>query len=122
MDQITLVGDGRKFIVAIVVPDFEQLEKWGRTEGLDFADAADLAGHPAAAAHLLEEMKRELDGFADYEKPKRVLLLDEEFSIENGTLTPTQKVRRKAVSDRYADRIEAVYEEAEKESTRQPGG
>jgi long-chain acyl-CoA synthetase len=122
VDQVTLVGDGRKFIVALVVPDFEQLERWGRAEGLEFTSPSELTRHPAAAAHLLEEIKRELDGFADYEIPKRVLLLDEEFSIENGTLTLTQKVRRKAVVELYEDRIERAYAEAEKETAGRPGG
>lgn len=115
VDQIMIVGDGRKFIVAVVVPDFEQLEKWGRAEALDFAAPSELVQRPETARHFLAEMKRELARFAEYEIPKRVLLLGEEFSIEGGTMTPTQKVRRKAVLDRYSERIERLYAEAERE-------
>ena len=122
VDQITVAGDGRKFLVALVVPDFEQLEKWARSEGLEFVDARQLTRYPEVASHVLAEMKRELAGFADYEVPKKVLLLDDEFTIENGTLTPTQKVRRKAVVKLYGDRIERLYEEAEREMAEQSAG
>jgi long-chain acyl-CoA synthetase len=115
VDQVVLVGDGHKFIVALVVPEFERLGKWGRGEGLDFSRPEELTRQPAAARHLLAEMDRELQEFSGYERPKQVILLDEPFTIEAGTLTPTQKVRRKAVAERYADRIERVYEEAQRE-------
>ncbi len=60
-------------------------------------------------------MDRELQEFSGYERPKQVILLDEPFTIEAGTLTPTQKVRRKVVAERYAERIERVYEQAQRE-------
>ena len=115
VDQVVLVGDGHKFIVALVVPEFERLAEWGRGEGLDFSRPEELTRQPAAARHLLAEMDRELQEFSGYERPKQVILLDEPFTIEAGTLTPTQKVRRKVVAERYADRIERVYEEAQRE-------
>ncbi len=90
VDQVILVGDGRKFIMALVVPEFERL-----------AD-------------------RELQEFSGYERPKQVILLDEPFTIEAGTLTPTHKVRRKVVAERYADRIERVYEEAQRVAADSP--
>lgn len=115
VDQVVLVGDGRKFILALVVPEFERLAEWGRGEGLDFSRPEELTVEPTAARHLLAEMDRELQEFSGYERPKQVILLDEPFTIEAGTLTPTQKVRRKVVVERYADRIERVYEEARRE-------
>lgn len=114
VDQVALVGDGRKFLVALVVPDLERLAEWGRSEGIDFARPEELTRNPAAASHVLAEMDHGLREFSGYERPKRVILLDEPFSIEAGTLTPTQKIRRKVVAERYADRIERAYEEAKR--------
>ncbi len=115
VDQVVLVGDGRKFVVALVVPEFERLAEWGRSEGLDFSRPEELTRQPAAARHLLADMDRELQEFSGYERPKQVILLDEPFTIEAGTLTPTQKVRRKVVAERYAERIDRVYEQAQRE-------
>lgn len=117
VDQVALVGDGRKFIVALVVPEFDRLAEWGRSEDLEFSSPVELTRHEAAALHLLAEMERALQEFSSYEKPKKVILLEEPFTIDAGTLTPTQKVRRKVVAERYADRIERVYEEARHEMT-----
>ena len=114
VDQVVLVGDGRKFVVALVVPEFEPLAEWGRSEGLDFSRPEELTRQPAAARHLLADMDRELQEFSGYERPKQVILLDEPFTIEAGTLTPTQKVRRKVVAERYAERIDRVYEQAQR--------
>ena len=116
VDQVVLVGDGRKFIVALVVPMYEQLADWGRSEGLDVSDPSQLAAEPAAIDRVLADIEAQLEGFSGYEKPKRVILLEEPFTIEGGTLTPTQKVRRKVVEERYGRRIERLYEEAERAS------
>lgn len=120
VDQVVLVGDGRKFILALVVPEFERLAEWGRGEGLDFSRPEELTGDPTAESHVLADMDRELQEFSGYERPKRVMLLDEPFTVEAGTLTPTQKIRRKVVVERYADRIEQVYEEARRDMPADP--
>jgi long-chain acyl-CoA synthetase len=112
IDQVVLVGDGRKFIVALVVPEFERLAEWGRSEGIDFSCPEELAQHPAAIQRFLADMDRELREFSSYERPKQVILLDEPFTIEAGTLTPTQKIRRKVVAEQYAGQIDRVYREA----------
>jgi long-chain acyl-CoA synthetase len=114
------VGDGRKFILALVVPEFERLAEWGRGEGLDFSRPEELTGDPTAESHVLADMDRELQEFSGYERPKRVMLLDEPFTVEAGTLTPTQKIRRKVVVERYADRIEQVYEQARRDMPADP--
>ncbi|MEE8175287.1 MAG: long-chain fatty acid--CoA ligase, partial [Gemmatimonadota bacterium] len=62
------------------------------------------------------EIEGTLEAFADYEKPKKLLLLGGAFTVEDGTLTPTLKVKRKLVATRYADRIERIYQEAERAS------
>ena len=120
VDQVALVGDGRKFMLALVVPEFERLAEWGRGKGLDFSRPEELTGDPTAESHILAAMDRELQEFSGYERPKRVILLDEPFTIEAGTLTPTQKIRRKVVVERYADRIEQVYEEARRDMPANP--
>jgi long-chain acyl-CoA synthetase len=116
VDQVVLVGDGRKFLLALIVPEFGHLEAWARAAGIQGEDPADLTRQPAVVEHVLHEVHDRLEGFSGYEMPKRVILLEEAFSIEAGTLTPTQKVRRRAVMDRYAQRIEDAYAEGEREA------
>jgi long-chain acyl-CoA synthetase len=115
VDQIALVGDGRKFLVALVVPNFDLLEEWASGAGIS-GSRDELVGHPDAIRMMEGEIEGTLEAFADYEKPKKLLLLGGAFTVEDGTLTPTLKVKRKLVATRYADRIERIYQEAERAS------
>ncbi|MCL6548539.1 MAG: long-chain fatty acid--CoA ligase [Alicyclobacillus sp.] len=94
IDQVLLVGQGRKFVSAVVVPSESAL---AQPEGL--------------AARLLGEVERCTAEFADFERPKRIIVAREPFTVENGMLTPTLKVRAKAVVEAYAKDIARVYGE-----------
>jgi long-chain acyl-CoA synthetase len=115
VDQIALVGDGRKFLVALVVPNFDVLDEWASGAGIS-GSRGELVAHPDTIRMMEDEIDRTLEAFADYEKPKKLLLLGDAFTVEDGTLTPTLKVKRKLVATRYADRIERTYQEAERAS------
>ncbi len=106
-----VVGSSRRFISALVVPDFEKLEVLARGRGWGFADRAALCRLPEAAAFLLEEVNRMTPGLASYERVKRIAVLDRDFDIGAGEVTPTLKVRRTIVERKYADVIEALYGE-----------
>jgi long-chain acyl-CoA synthetase len=106
-----VVGSSRKFISALVVPDFEKLEELARAEGWSFADRAALCRLPEAGAFLLDEVNRMTPGLASYERVKRIALLDRDFDLGAGEITPTLKVRRTIVERKYADLIESLYEE-----------
>ena len=114
ISNAVLLGDRRKFPIALLVPNFDRLEAWARETGLRWSSREELAGRPEVEVHLAGEARKTLRDLAQYEVPKRFLVLEEDFSIERGELTPKLSVRRKIVEQHYADRIEAAYAEAER--------
>jgi long-chain acyl-CoA synthetase len=106
-----IVGNSRKFISALIVPDFEKLESWARERGLVFEDRADLSRRPEVAAFLLDEANRMTPGLASYERVKKIAVLDRDFDLDLGEVTPTLKVRRNIVEQKYADVIESLYKD-----------
>jgi long-chain acyl-CoA synthetase len=113
VSQAVMLGDKRKFPVVLVVPNFEQLEKWAKYKNLLYTDHRQLLAHPLAKAKMVKEVIGKLQGLAAFETPKKVGLLEHDFSIERGELTPTLKVKRRVVERRYAAEIEALYTERE---------
>jgi long-chain acyl-CoA synthetase len=106
-----VVGNSRKFISALVVPEFEKLEELGRANGWSFADRAALCRLPEAGAFLLDEVNRMTPGLASYERVKKIALLDRDFDLGAGEITPTLKVRRSIVERKYGDIIESLYKD-----------
>ncbi len=109
VDQVVVVGEGRKFCSVLVVPAFERLEVWAGGAGVQAADEGELLADPRCQALLKEEFFAEFRDLARFETPKKIGLIAEPFTVEDGTLTPTQKVRRPAVSAKYAELIESFY-------------
>jgi long-chain acyl-CoA synthetase len=109
-----LLGDQRKFPIMLVVPNFETLEQWAKERNLPFRSRAELITLPDAAARVEREVMGELRDLAKFEMPKKVLLLEHDFTIESGELTPTLKVKRRAVEHRYKERIDRAYAEADR--------
>jgi long-chain acyl-CoA synthetase len=107
-----MIGDKRKFPIMLVVPDRAALEGWARERNLPTADYAALLRHPDAVAKVEQELMANLRDLASYETPKRFLLLEHDFTIEGGELTPTLKVKRRVVEQRYAADIEQLYAHA----------
>jgi len=95
------------------VPNFEQLEQWARERRLAFASRAELIALPDAQAKVEREVMGELRDLAKFEMPKRVLLLEHDFTIESGELTPTLKVKRRVVEKRYKDLVDRTYAEGD---------
>ncbi|CAN5655710.1 AMP-dependent synthetase/ligase [soil metagenome] len=112
LDQPVLVGDRERFITLLLVPDFEALEGWAKQEGIPVGDRRTLLGDARVQSHLKAQVEGELSELARYEMPKKLVLLDEPFTIEDGSLTPTQKVKRRVVQERLAARLGEVYDEA----------
>ena len=109
VDQAVVIGEGRKFCAVLVVPAFERLEGWAREQGLDASDRGALLSDQRCQDLLQSEIKAVMHGLASFETPKKIGLIVEEFTVENGILTPTQKVRRTAVAERYDALIESFY-------------
>ncbi len=103
-----MIGDKRKFPVIMVVPDLEVVAAWADERGLA-VERDQLATHSDVTAMLEREVMGALRDLASYEMPKKVILLEKDFSIEDGSLTPSLKVKRRVVEERYRDRIEEAY-------------
>ncbi len=108
-----MLGDKRKFPIMLVVPNFETLERWARERRLAFASRAQLIALADVQAKVEREVMGELRDLAKFEMPKRVLLLEHDFTIESGELTPTLKVKRRVVEKRYKDLVDRTYAEGD---------
>ena len=108
-----LLGDQRKFPILLIVPNYEQLEPWAQERRLPYTSRAELLALPDVKAKMEMEVMGMLRDLARFESPKKVILLEQDFTIENGELTPTLKVKRRAVEKRYQAQIEAAYGDAE---------
>lgn len=110
VDEVAVIGDERKFVTALVVPNGEQLKAWGEDQGLDTADWEAFLRNPATTGMMMAEIDALQQDLAPYEKIKRITLLPRHFSMEKGELTNTLKVRRKVVAEHFAGEIEAMYD------------
>ena len=111
-----IVGDKRKFAAVILSPNFPQLEDWARTNQIPFASRAELVAHPKVQALYEQVVDGVNQNLARFEKLKRVMLVADEFSADNGALTPTMKLRRRVIEDRYRQQIDDLYAQAESAS------
>ena len=113
IEQIVVIGDRRKFVSALVVPAFVNLEDWAKENNLQFHSREELIALPAVKELYDRVIAESMEGFAQFEKIKKYVLLPSEFTIESGELTPSLKVKRSVVEKHYADLIESMYQEAE---------
>lgn len=113
VNQVVLIGNGRKFPAALIVPNFEQLRAYAQHKGI----AARTPGELCADARILDLMQRQVDAqcgdLSKYERVKRVALLERELTIEGGELTPTLKIKRRVIDEKYRAVIDGLYAAAE---------
>jgi long-chain acyl-CoA synthetase len=111
--EAVVLGEKRKFPSVLIAPNFPALEDWARSHEMAFSSRAELVASPEVHT-LYEGIVEELNlSLARFERLKRVLLVADEFSAENGTLTASMKLRRKVVAERYQRQIEEMYAQAE---------
>jgi long-chain acyl-CoA synthetase len=110
--EVVMIGNTRNFASALVVPRFEALENWAAARGIAFRDREDLVRRPEIVAHYEQAVREATVGLARFEQIKKITLLPREFSVEAGELTPTLKVKRRVVEQKYKDAIDRMYEEA----------
>jgi long-chain acyl-CoA synthetase len=115
VEQAVLLGEGRNFTALLVAPAFERLEAWARSVGIAFADRTELLRNRRVQERMSHEVFKWFEDLAVFEKPKKIGLILEEFTIEAGILTPSQKVKRRAVYERYGALIERLYDPANME-------
>jgi len=114
--EAALLGDKRRFPAVLIIPAFDFLEPWAQHHGVKFSSRRELVrSHQVQSLYrdVVEEMNRNL---AQYEKLKKVLIVHEELSIADGTLTPSMKLRRRNLTERYKKEIDALYADAESHS------
>ena len=108
-----ILGDRRKFPAVMISPNFGPLEEWARENEIPFTSRAELIANPKVQA-LYEGIVEGINGnLARFEKLKRVLVVADEFTPENGSMTPTMKLRRRVIEDRYRKQIDELYAQAE---------
>jgi long-chain acyl-CoA synthetase len=113
VEQVVIVGDKRKYVAALLVPDFERLRAWANGQGIQTNDKQELISDRRVVDMIKTDVNRLTRELADYEKVKRIGLLAQEFSIEGGELTPTLKVKRRVVEEKYGELIESLYSSGE---------
>lgn len=106
-----MLGDKRRFPLILVVPNIAALRGWTKERNMGTLDDAALIKHPDVTAKIEREVMLQLRGLASYQTPKKILVTPDDFTIENGELTPTLKVKRRVVEARHAALIEAAYSE-----------
>lgn len=111
IDEAAVIGDRRKFVTALVVPNLSQLREWAARHGLGNEDTETLLKDERTIKFMMEQIDSVQGDMATYERIKRITLLPYHFSIMNGEVTNTMKVRRPVVAKRYASEIEAMYAE-----------
>ena len=111
IDQIAVIADQRKFVSALIIPDYALLEEYARGHGIPFGSRKELCADARIHEMMAERMETMQQQLASYEKIKRFTLLPEHFTMERGELTNTLKIRRKVLAKNYAAEIEKMYEE-----------
>jgi long-chain acyl-CoA synthetase len=111
VSNCVMLGDRRKFPIMIVVPNLDRLKAWAAHKGLVTPDDRSLLALPEIGAKMDREVRKTLRDLAQFEIPKKLLLVSTDFSLESGELTPTLKVKRRAVERNYASQIEALYQD-----------
>lgn len=115
VEQAIVVGNSRKFAAALIVPAFDALRAYAKSLSIETKDFRELARHPRIIEYFKKKIDEVTKELAPHEKIKKIALLDHDFSVEGGELTPTLKVRRKFVEDKHRELINALYPKFETE-------
>jgi long-chain acyl-CoA synthetase len=115
VEQAVIIGDKRKFLSVLIVPDFEALGNWAKEHDLPIGDRDVLLADPRTRELFERDIEAVNADLAKYEMIRAFDLLPADFTIEGGELTPTQKIKRRVVATKYAEVIDGIYERAEAE-------
>ncbi len=111
IDQVAVIANERKFVSALIVPEFRLVEDWAKEHGIEFSSREDLCANPKVNKMILDRIKTLQQQLAHYEQVKRITLISHHFSLESGELTNTLKIRRPVVYKNYKNEIDKMYEE-----------
>lgn len=111
IDQIAIIADQRKFVSALIIPEYRLVEEYAREHNISFNGREDLCANASIKAMMMERMDTLQQQLAHYEQVKRITLLPHHFSMEKGELTNTLKLKRKVINDNYKREIDEMYKE-----------
>jgi long-chain acyl-CoA synthetase len=114
VNQVVLIGAGRKFAAALIVPAWEHIDSYTKLKGIEGKSHRELCSDPKIIDLFERQIEKLTENLARYEKVKKIALLENELTVEGGELTPTLKVKRRVVDEKYREVIEQLYAEAEK--------
>src|ERR1043165_1855811 len=113
VNQVVLIGNGRKFPAALIVPDWEQIRSYAELKSLDARTPQEFIKHPRIINLFERQVAAHTPDLAQFERVKRIALLENELTIEGGEMTPTLKVKRRVIDEKYKAVIDRLYAEAE---------
>jgi long-chain acyl-CoA synthetase len=108
--EAVMIADQRKFPVALIVPDFAALKAHAEVTGIEAEGAVDLCRNPQIIDLVKEEVTRLSADFAPFERAKKFALVEHEFTVATGELTPTMKLKRKVIAEKYKQLIDSLYD------------
>ena len=111
INQIMLVGNEKKNVAALIVPNFDALKSWGTENALDTSEIGEMLKSQAVHQRIQKEIRERLTDFSDFEQVRRFALLEREFSQEEDEMTPTLKLKRNVIIEKFSDEIEGMYPE-----------
>ena len=109
IEQVVVIGERKKYVSALIVPEFEALAEYARNRGIEYGSPAELVNRSDIIEMYRKRIEQRQAGLAEYEKIKQFTLLSEPFSVDRNEITPTLKVKRKMVTEKFADSIERMY-------------
>jgi long-chain acyl-CoA synthetase len=109
IDQLVVVGEKQPFMASLIVPDFEALEEHAKKESISYSSMEDLINKDEIQKIYRTEIRKYSKELASHEKIRDFRLVPEEFTVESGELTPTLKVKRRIVEDKYSHLIEDMF-------------
>jgi long-chain acyl-CoA synthetase len=111
IDQIIVLGEKRKMVTALISPDFENLEEWCEDHDIEYSSQEDIIKNEEVLDRFKEIVEEKNQEFSHTEQIKKFRLVPDNWSVESGELTPTQKIKREVILDQYEDLIENLYKE-----------
>jgi long-chain acyl-CoA synthetase len=109
IDQMIVLGENKKFAAALISPDSAYLKSWAKIHRVDAATIEELIQHPVVLKRYAEEVKKYNHNFGDFEQVKRWILVPDEWTQPNGMLSPTLKIKRNVIEERYKEQIEKLF-------------
>jgi long-chain acyl-CoA synthetase len=112
IEQVMVIGDGKKFPAALIVPSYDFVTDWCKRKGMECKDHRSMIEKPEVKEQIWKEVEQYNSAFGSWEQVKKIVLLPHEFTIDSGELTPTLKLKRKFIMEKYKELVDGIYKES----------